>query len=201
MDLFSKILQDSGDENRIGADNFKSEGGMSKEVAENAAKTFMLDELGFLIARIMSPKASQTDTQIQRAILKMFTAFNSGYSPEAKSANSDNNKNNSVIKNACPSIFGVSTPDVFWSAFSSREAGTGFLNRMVVIEAKTIGKRKEPKNSPMPINVGEFVSSIYMRFNTVESGRLFISNDCKTLIDGVNVDKLFQSVTKIEEDL
>ncbi|MCT7094652.1 hypothetical protein, partial [Salmonella enterica] len=61
MDLFSKILQDSGDENRIGADNFKSEGGMSKEVAENAAKTFMLDELGFLIARIMSPKASQTD--------------------------------------------------------------------------------------------------------------------------------------------
>ncbi|EDK4019617.1 hypothetical protein GF239_13145, partial [Salmonella enterica subsp. enterica] len=99
---------------------------MSKEVAENAAKTFMLDELGFLIARIMSPKASQTDTQIQRAILKMFTAFNSGYSPEAKSANSDNNKNNSVIKNACPSIFGVSTPDVFWSAFSSREAGTGF---------------------------------------------------------------------------
>ncbi|ECP9873233.1 hypothetical protein FZS19_21715 [Salmonella enterica] len=201
MDLFSKILQDSGDENRIGADNFKSEGGMSKEVAENAAKTFMLDELGFLIARIMSPKASQTDTQIQRAILKMFTAFNSGYSPEAKSANSDNNKNNSVIKNACPSIFGVSTPDVFWSAFSSREAGTGFLNRMVVIEAKTIGKRKEPKNSPMPINVGEFVSSIYMRFNTVESGRLFISNDCKTLIDGVNVNKLFQSVTKIEEDL
>lgn len=201
MDLFSKILQDSGDEKRIGADNFKSEGGMSKEVAENAAKTFMLDELGFLIARIMSPKASQTDTQIQRAILKMFTAFNSGYSPEAKSANSDNNKNNSVIKNACPSIFGVSTPDVFWNAFSSREAGTGFLNRMVVIEAKTIGKRKEPKNSPMPVNVGEFVSSIYMRFNMVESGRLPIFNNCKPLIDGLNVDKLFQAITKIEEEL
>lgn len=201
MDKISEFMQLCGDEKRIGPDNFKSEGGMSQEVAQNPAKCFMLDELGFLMARIMSPRASATDTQIQRGLLKLFTAFGSGYAPEAKSSNKENNKTENIIKNPCPSIFGVSTPDVFWSSFSSREAGTGLLNRLIVMEASAIGNRKEPLNTQLGNSAALFATKIHRSFNHTPEGEMRITRVCRDLSLGDMVPEYFKSLNMIEEEL
>lgn len=113
----------------IGPDEFMSATAVMTTLKDKPVVCCSIDEIGSFLRRITSSKASAHD----RGITKMLrTAWSTNFESMMTSAWAS--KAAFEIKNPSLTIFGVSTPQEFFSALGADEVSNGFLNRFLIME-------------------------------------------------------------------
>ncbi|TXN75094.1 DUF3987 domain-containing protein [Methylobacterium sp. WL18] len=115
----------------IGPDRFMSASGLRNSLVDQPSLLSIQDEFGGIIRQIDGPKAGAHDQMIRVDMLKLFSRAKDFYAGAAYAASA-------AVKLFNPnlSIYGMSTPDDFWSALSSARTADGFLPRFLLFNVE-----------------------------------------------------------------
>lgn len=160
MKLAKEVLAAANDHSRIGPDDIISDKGFVNDLVKDPARYFLLDEIGELFLNIFDEKANSSQKMIKKVLLSSYTAFGSDFNNTASRAD---NKNAPAVNlgSICPSIFGLTTPAVIFKSMSSKDIIDGMLSRMMLLVSDAgIQEGRNPKNSPLPQVVGEWLHKL-----------------------------------------
>ena len=126
---------------KLGGSNIASGAGMVSTLEAQPNTLYALDEVDEIIrAACDKARAPRHLTEITRHLLSFYTSSHTGYNGTDYANRKE--KPRTRIEQPSMSLFGVCTPEAFWSAFKSGAALDGTLGRMLVFESE--------QNYPMP---------------------------------------------------
>ena len=116
------------DETLVGPGEIMSATALAHHVGDHPLSLCPLDEFGAFVGRVCAPRAGSWE----RGIVKLLREY-WGASFETIPATAWAQQKTSAIEWPALSLLGVSTPDEFFGALSSKEAANGFLNRFLLL--------------------------------------------------------------------
>lgn len=130
----TRLMIAAGMSNHVGSSKIASGAGLVTAITRNPSIYFPLDEVGFLIASAADRKrAPKHLTEIIDNLTEFYSLADSTFLGTAYA--NDKEKPREVIEQPCLSLFGVTTPAVFWGSLSSGNVMDGSLARMVIFES------------------------------------------------------------------
>lgn len=130
----TRLMIAAGLANHIGGSKIASGSGLVTAVTRNPSILFPLDEVGFLIASAADRKRSSKHVvEILDNLTEFYSLADSTFLGTAYA--NDKEKPREVIEQPCLSLFGVTTPGIFWGSLSSGNVLDGSLARMLVFES------------------------------------------------------------------
>jgi hypothetical protein len=132
------LMIKSGYQAKLGGSKIASGQAMLTDLAANPALLYAIDEVGFLISsaadRKRAPKHATEIIDNLTALYSMAgsTFLGTSYADQSESGG----KPRKVIEQPCLSLFGVTTPNVFWGSLSSSNVMDGSLARMVIFQSE-----------------------------------------------------------------
>lgn len=116
-----------------GPGNFASGQALVKRLQMQPCFYSIMGEFGHTMRRLTNPRASNSDTALQQAILDLYSS--SGQSGQVSAmAYSDQEKTTSPVQAPSFTLVSESTPGVFYDCLDADLSATGFLARFVVVE-------------------------------------------------------------------
>jgi hypothetical protein len=112
----------------LGNDDFASGSGLLKMLSGGTPKISFLDEFGHMLKQISAPGAGVHAKAIISTMTKLYSYANTQYGGTAKAT-----EDAQPIDNPHLCLFGMSTPDQFWSAFGSSALEDGSVARYLVM--------------------------------------------------------------------
>ena len=140
IDCSKNALIAAGAIELIGPDAFSSAPAVVKFIKGKQLALCLMDEFGSFLGKINNSQANRYEIEITGVFRKLWGISFGRYDSTATA------KDDSKAVD-CPalSIYGVSTPEEFYSALKLDDLGNGFLNRFLILET---GKRG-PEQSPV----------------------------------------------------
>jgi hypothetical protein len=126
----------------MGGEELVSGAGLRTAVAKRPGCSFLVDELGALLAAINHKNASPHMMGIIDTLMKMFsstdsTMYGAEYADQKIRERVD-------IPYPCAGVYGTTVPSNFYSNLDSKAVSSGFLNRLLIIEESS----RRPVNRP-----------------------------------------------------
>lgn len=125
-----QLFQQAGLSKELGPEDVKSDTGLVRMLERHPRSLLILDELGNMLSRSTHKGAGAHLAGIVAKMTFLYTK-SGGYFTGSAYAGEDP----VTIANPHLGILGLSTPEQFWDAFSSRESADGALARYMVISA------------------------------------------------------------------
>ncbi|UAB76981.1 DUF3987 domain-containing protein [Erythrobacter sp. SCSIO 43205] len=157
----TRLMVDAGLQAKVGGSKIASGSGLVTAVTRQPSILFPLDEVGFLIASAADRKrAPKHVTEIIDNLTEFYSMADSTFLGTAYA--NDKEKPREVIEQPCLSLFGVTTPGVFWGSLSSGNVLDGSLARMLIFQSENDypDAQHDIMRSPMPDNLVELVKAI-----------------------------------------
>lgn len=154
LKAISRVMTEGGFQAFRGPADFKSDGGIRKLLEQKKTCVACIDEMGGFLKRVLDRKAAAHDRRIRDMLLALFSAANDVYQGSEGAAE---RAVEIINPNLC--IFGASTPEDFWSAFSSGNVSDGLLPRFLIFDAgrkrpATVDPTADPKEPPEAVVKG-----------------------------------------------
>lgn len=131
----TRLMIAAGLANHVGSSKIASGAGLLTAITRNPSIYFPLDEVGFLISSAADRKrAPKHLTEIIDNLTEFYSLADSTFLGIAYA--NDKEKPREVIEQPCLSLFGVTTPGVFWGSLSSDNVIDGSLARMLIFESE-----------------------------------------------------------------
>ncbi len=131
----TRLMIAAGLQTHVGSSKIASGSGLITAVTRNPSIVFPLDEVGFLIASAADRRrAPKHLTEIIDNLTEFYSLADSTFLGTAYA--NDKEKPREVIEQPCLSLFGVTTPAVFWGSLSSGNVMDGSLARMLIFESE-----------------------------------------------------------------
>lgn len=145
----TRLMIAAGLANHVGSSKIASGAGLITAITRNPSIYFPIDEIGFVISSAADRKrAAKHLTEIVDNLTEFYSLAAHTYLGTAYA--NDKEKPREVIEQPCLSLFGVTTPTVFWGSLSSGNVLDGSLARMLIFES----------DNPYPDPQHDLVSSI-----------------------------------------
>lgn len=154
------LLRAAGMVPHLGPDEFISMPSVINFLLRAPLSVCAMDEFGAFLKRINNRRASGFEASISKALRTAWgSSFKTMMTPEWAGRAAQ------PIVAPCMSIYGVSNPDEFWGALSGSDASNGFLNRFLVVEAKTKPPARTRVADPsiVPDGIRDGLKDIYAR--------------------------------------
>lgn len=154
------LLRASGMQQHLGPDEFISMPSVINFLVRSPLGACAMDEFGAFLKRINNRRASGFEASISKTLRTAWgSSFKTMMTPEWAGRIAQ------PIQAPCLSIFGVSNPDEFWGALSGSDASNGFLNRFLVVEARTkpMARSRVADPSIVPDGIRDGLRDIYLR--------------------------------------
>lgn len=120
---------------RIAGEEIKSGSGLYWRAKENPDAIFLLDEFGHTLAACNSPNAGSHQREIMTAMTKLYSS--TGTTVRGAEYADQKARPRADVEFPCLNIYCTTTQGQLYSAFSSSQAMSGFLNRFLLIETET----------------------------------------------------------------
>jgi len=185
--IIEKIASEcDGNVNRkMGVSDFASGPGVVSMLVENPARLCIIDEFGIFLNAVTGAMADSSKKEIAKVIMVMYSSYNTTYRGTARADTKLNPAK--IIHNPCLCIYGMSTPDILYKAFSSSHSEDGFLARLMIVDdgEKSPKINRDAKSYPVPGHIIQGVNKIAGRINIGE----IESSATKPTIEVVNETK------------
>jgi len=132
----------------IGPGEFTSSRAVVRFVKRQPLSLCAIDEFGAFLHRIGNRNAGHYETATTGELRKLWGISFSSYN-SAESAHEDSQS----VESPALTIYGVSTPEEFYTACRSEDVGNGFLNRFVIIETGERGPENDPPSGSEKVPV------------------------------------------------
>ena len=133
IDCIKEALTVAGARDHIGPGDFTSSRAIVNFVKRQPLSLCVMDEFGAFLRKVNHNTAGPFVAEVTGELRKLWgICWNRYDSAETASVTSQS------IESPSLSLYGVSTPEDFYSALKSEDVGNGFLNRFVIVET---GKR------------------------------------------------------------
>jgi len=139
-----ELAHAAGLDERIGADDIRSDAGMLRGLMNNSSQLMMLDEFGLFLQGLSNEKSPHYIRAQAKILLKLYSASNSVYN---HGDYADARTTPIIIQAPNLCIYGTSTEETYVKALRKSAIESGELNRFVVIKARN---DKEYPNKEMP---------------------------------------------------
>lgn len=140
------ILKGCNADRLVGPDEFISMPAVISFLTKKQLSVCPIDEIGAFLKRLGHFKASAYEKSVTKMLRSVWGAsFRSIMTPEWAA------KESKEIKNPAMSIYGVSTPQEFFSALEGDDIVNGFLNRFLLLTSDTKAKDTNPVLDPLAI--------------------------------------------------
>jgi len=147
------------------AEAIASETAVISAALAKPSATFLIDEIGRMIAACNGTKASSHERGILTALLTLFTSSASVYTGKAYA---DTKARPAVeIDQPCVGVFAVGNGEEFWSNLSTGDITNGFLPRVLIFEPDEM---LPTFKTPAPLRADEGVTNVIGRWRTLRSG-------------------------------
>lgn len=131
----TRLMIDAGLAAQVGGSKIASGSGLVTAVTRQPSILFPLDEVGFLISSAADRRRAPAHvTQIIDNLTEFYSMADSTFLGTAYA--NDREKPREVIEQPCLSLFGVTTPGVFWGSLSSGNVLDGSLARMLIFQSE-----------------------------------------------------------------
>lgn len=131
----TRLMIDAGLAAQVGGSKIASGSGLVTAVTRQPSILFPLDEVGFLISSAADRRRAPAHvTQIIDNLTEFYSMADSTFLGTAYA--NDKEKPREVIEQPCLSLFGVTTPGVFWGSLSSGNVLDGSLARMLIFQSE-----------------------------------------------------------------
>lgn len=157
----TELMIQAGQQKKMGGSKIASGQAMITDLTNNPALMYAIDEVGFLIASAADRKrAPKHATEIIDNLTAFYSQANSTFLGTSYADQSEQGgKPRKVIEQPCLSLFGVTTPSVFWGSLTSSNVMDGSLARMVIFQSENdypdpqydVARRDMPANLVMAI--------------------------------------------------
>jgi len=124
---------------------------------KNPAQVSMLSEFGHMLRAITDKRASALDVKMRQVLLSLFSKSGKGQMLRG-TAYSDTDKNTKDIESPAFSFLGDTTPEAYYSCFTSGMVGEGLLPRFLSITYD--GPRVPPNETPWSAPSAELVEHL-----------------------------------------
>lgn len=144
----------------LGPDEFISMPAVINFIQRSPLSLCAMDEFGAFLKRINNRRASGFEGAISKILRSAWTSdFKVMMTPEWAG------KASTPIVGPCMSIYGVSTPAEFYAALAGGDVSNGFLNRFLVVEARTKPgvRRRTADPTEVPAGICDGIRDIYLR--------------------------------------
>jgi hypothetical protein len=134
----TELMIQAGQQKKMGGSKIASGQAMITDLTNNPALMYAIDEVGFLIASAADRKrAPKHATEIIDNLTAFYSQANSTFLGTSYADQSEQGgKPRKVIEQPCLSLFGVTTPSVFWGSLTSSNVMDGSLARMVIFQSE-----------------------------------------------------------------
>jgi hypothetical protein len=134
----TELMIQAGQQKKMGGSKIASGQAMITDLTNNPALMYAIDEVGFLIASAADRKrAPKHATEIIDNLTAFYSQANSTFLGTSYADQSEQGgKPRKVIEQPCLSLFGVTTPAVFWGSLTSSNVMDGSLARMVIFQSE-----------------------------------------------------------------
>ena len=133
----------------LGADRIKSGTGLLRMLEGNQPKITFLDEFGHMLKQIGSPGAGSHAKEIITEFTALYSAANTIFTGSAYAT-----QDARAIEYPHLCLFGMATPDQFWSAFGSASLEDGSVARYLVFPIGQSGPKEPDKTGQADIVEG-----------------------------------------------
>jgi hypothetical protein len=136
--MATELMVKAGEQKKMGGSKIASGQAMITDLTNSPALMYAIDEVGFLISsaadRKRAPKHATEIIDNMTALYSMAgsTFLGTSYADQSESGG----KPRKVIEQPCLSLFGVTTPSVFWGSLTSSNVLDGSLARMVIFQSE-----------------------------------------------------------------
>lgn len=135
LNMIKKLFAAAGLENLISGTPVSDSALLKIMKIGRGRRLIQLDEIGMLFSEITSQKASPHKAALMRLIMEFFSASNQVFLGK-EYADHDNTMQRIDINQPCLSVYGTTTSERFYEAFTSSHAVDGFLARWLVFETQ-----------------------------------------------------------------
>lgn len=134
----TELMIQAGQQKKMGGSKIASGQAMITDLTNNPSLMYAIDEVGFLIASAADRKrAPKHATEIIDNLTAFYSQANSTFLGTSYADQSEQGgKPRKVIEQPCLSLFGVTTPSVFWGSLTSSNVMDGSLARMVIFQSE-----------------------------------------------------------------
>lgn len=157
----TRLLIAAGLAGQVGGSKIASGAGLITAVTRNPSILFPLDEVGFLISSAADRRrAPKHVTEIIDNLTEFYSMADSTFLGTAYA--NDKEKPREVIEQPCLSLFGVTTPGVFWGSLSSGNVLDGSLARMLIFQSENDypDARYDLASAPFPADLISLVEAV-----------------------------------------
>lgn len=137
-----QLLISAGLGHYIGPDRVASASGLLDHVRVRPSTLLFMDEFGHTLSRLTDKNASQHVSEILHTMTDLYTTSDGIHSGTAYSMSGKIGEPPAPIDQPNLSIYGICTPDQFWSAMTSKELVDGSVARMLIMH----GCENPPRN-------------------------------------------------------
>jgi hypothetical protein len=135
--MATELMVQSGQQQRMGGSKIASGQAMLTDLTNNPSLMYAIDEVGFLISSAADRKrAPKHSVDIIDNLTFLYSQAGSTFLGTSYADQSEKGgKPRQVIEQPCLSLFGVTTPNVFWGSLTSSNVMDGSLARMVIFQS------------------------------------------------------------------
>lgn len=150
------------DDDLIGAPNFTSTSALFGDLFARPRMISLTDEIG-IYWKAARESANGLQTELRGTMLELWGRLDGvikekAYSQRGMSKEQIDALANRKIEYPALTIFGASTPKVFYEALSSQEIASGFLNRWLIIHSdRRVGSIRKPTGEKIPKKVVRWI--------------------------------------------
>lgn len=150
---------------RMGTSDFASGPGVISMLVDHPSRLCIIDEFGIFLNAVTGSMADQVKKEIARVIMVLYSSYDSVYRGTARADTKTNPAK--IIHNPCLCIYGMSTPDILYKAFSSNHSEDGFMARLMIVDdgEKSPKINRDAKNLPVPQSFIDRINRIAERNN------------------------------------
>lgn len=139
-----ELAHAAGLDERIGADDIRSDSGMLRGLMNNSSQLMMLDEFGHFLKGISNENSPHYIRAQAKILLKLYSSSNSVYN---HGEYADVKSDPIIIQSPNLCIYGTATEDTYAKSLKRSAIESGELNRFITIKARS---DKEYPNRTMP---------------------------------------------------
>ena len=129
--LLVNLFEEAGVGEYVMGSNVTSDSAILKSLERNSSQIGFFDEIGLLMRELSNSNVASHKLTIISVMMQLFSSAGSTFKGTEYA---DRQRSRIDIKNPCLCIYGTTTPEPLFSAFSSRDAVSGYLNRWLFFQ-------------------------------------------------------------------
>jgi hypothetical protein len=154
VNLFTRA---GGLEHMLGAGDYTSDSAMERKVREKPSCVSPMDEIGAWLMGGSAKNSPMWAKDRRKTLLQLYANSQVGgvYMGKDRAVGESQSSNEPMIS-PCFSLFGVSTPELFFKGITDENAVDGFLNRLTLVHIPPTGavpNWKTPRKAGIPMNL------------------------------------------------